>query len=485
MEYMSGGVTLLSISSTKHKERPLRLLKDKVKDESSVVKGNIPTELSKDGHKADLHKDKPKPKDKHNVDSEVLVLRLKSKCFSAFHNVAIDKILSRLGRYVVENFNSATYRLSLDTGDYVKVTPSRFHNILELKDIRVGDIASKLVFAHEVDFLFKVNFLTLFTNIMGRVAGLKGQICLDVARRLREDCVISKIDWCGYIHSCIEDSKLLKKRTVQYLGPFTPHYSTKFDRFSVVHTRPAISTLMRQRQDLKTKEHVIGCLELHDEWTKSELQETEGFTRVSSLENFEREALFKNAKEKLATICSERVLLEDLMRKASSVYPGYVKFVELQEKYIQVFRDPISFDVDVSSVDSGNDSDGDDDNDQGNINEDLNDKEPLGSNLSFDFSKASLDDFDKQPSGSGKSPRTKENGFESHSGEFIVYGICLNMKTLALGLWIDANVIDCWGAIINHEERFRDAESKAMHFLPTGFITKSMFDKTLASDDDK
>ncbi|GJY60866.1 hypothetical protein Tco_0461523, partial [Tanacetum coccineum] len=37
------------------------------------------------------------------------------------------------------------------------------------------------------------------------------------------------------------------------------------------------------------------------------------------------------AKEKLALICSERVVLEDLIRKASSDYPGDRKFVELQE----------------------------------------------------------------------------------------------------------------------------------------------------------
>ncbi|GKE00127.1 ulp1 protease family, C-terminal catalytic domain-containing protein, partial [Tanacetum coccineum] len=68
---------------------------------------------------------------------------------------------------------------------------------------------------------------------------------------------------------------------------------------------------------------------------------------------------------------------------------------------------------------------------------------------------------------------------------FIVYGIRLNMETLAPGLWIDANVIDCRGAILNHEERFRDAESKARHFFPTGCITKSMFDGTLTSHNDK
>nr|GEW21634.1 hypothetical protein [Tanacetum cinerariifolium] len=61
----------------------------------------------------------------------------------------------------------------------------------------------------------------------------------------------------------------------------------------------------------------------------------------------------------------------------------------------------------MSSVDGGNDSDGDDDNDQLNVDDDLNDKEPLSINSSFGFSKVNLDDFDKQPSGSGKSLKTQ------------------------------------------------------------------------------
>ncbi|GJR89288.1 ulp1 protease family, C-terminal catalytic domain-containing protein [Tanacetum coccineum] len=327
--------------------------------------------------------------------------------FSLFHNVAIDKLSSRLGRYMVSKFNSTTYRVTFETGQYVQVTPSKIHDMLgipvggislfsldvrpmthdfvnlwvqqfypkKLKEIRVGDIASKLVFAREVDFLFKVNFLTF------------------------------------YIYSCLEDSELPDKPTVQYLGPFTLLIllyldSTKFDRFPVVRTRPAIrdwtSTLMRQRQDLETKHHVIGCLDLHDEWTESECQEAEGFTMGSSLETSEREALFKRAEEKLAAICSERVFLEDLMRKASSDYPGDGKFVELQDKYVQVFRDPISFDVDMDVV---NESNGDDDNDNDNDGDGNVDKEDLnGSNPSFGFSKISLDDF-----GNDSGPTEKES----------------------------------------------------------------------------
>ncbi|GKF96448.1 hypothetical protein Tco_0289183 [Tanacetum coccineum] len=47
--------------------------------------------------------------------------------------------------------------------------------------------------------------------------------------------------------------------------------STKFDGFPIVRTRLAIrawnSTLMRQREKLELKEHVLGLLELHDEST--------------------------------------------------------------------------------------------------------------------------------------------------------------------------------------------------------------------------
>ncbi|GJQ98157.1 ulp1 protease family, C-terminal catalytic domain-containing protein [Tanacetum coccineum] len=308
------------------------------KDKPSVVgKGKVLTELPKKKHKADIPKDKPKPKDKHKVDSEVPVLRSKPEVkakasvsedvkrkrmlskedrtkkmkikaevkrkrkggsdsdsdsideeklrrvlkklkkikteysdeesglksnkkgkkkekqltpeeaaheeylrefptlrASSFHNVSIDKIPSRLGRYALSKFSSTTYRLTFETGDYIEVTPSKIHDILgipvggillfsldvrpiehefvrswvdqfypkSLKEIRVGDIASKVISSQQVDFLFKVNFLTLFSNTMGRVAGLKGQICLDVVRRLREESVIFEIDWCGYIHSC-------------------------------------------------------------------------------------------------------------------------------------------------------------------------------------------------------------------------------------------------------------------------------------------
>nr|GEW07260.1 hypothetical protein [Tanacetum cinerariifolium] len=388
----------------------------------------------------------------------------------------------------------------------------------ELRDLRVNDIARKLVAAKEIDFLFKVNFLTLFTNTMGKADGLKGQICLDVVRRLHEDSVILDIDWCGYIYDYLPDN------------------STKFDRFPVVRTCLAIRNwstyLMKQTQELELKYHVLGLLDLHIEWTKAEVQDAKGF--IGSSEISEKEALFKRAEEKLAKICSERVLLENLMRKASSDYPGDRKLLELQEKYVKMFRDPISFDVDV---DAGNDRNGDDDWDDDNDNdsdgngdeEDVNegDKDPNGSNPSFGFRKINLDDFhndsgptriesvdpteketivegdlfggnsatleamnqeitpEKLPTQKA-SPSPKKDLFamqgdkmmiqskshEIHSESYVIYSefhvihseshvihseshvIHFESHTLAPSLWLDANVIDCWGIVLNHEESF-------------------------------
>nr|GEU38292.1 hypothetical protein [Tanacetum cinerariifolium] len=317
----------------------------------------------------------------------------------------------------------------------------------------------------------------------------------------------------------------------------------------------------------------------------------------------EREAdnefdLIKKDEEKLSLICAERVMLEDYMRKASLKCPGDGKFVALREKYVNLFKHPISFEDDGNGDNVGDDDDENGDDDGGNVDNDVNDcdgygdeedvnegdKDPNGSNPSFGFSKISLEDFgndsglaekDKVVEGNpteqgtvvkgnqaeeceimstpenftqwlekimdlvgegdlfgdnsatleamnqeitpkklptqkaSPSPQKRdvkpssyplslymnkktnvvskitrlefilgnslfamqgdkiENVFEAHFGKFIVYG-------LAPGLWLDANVIDCWVTVLNHEESFRAAESKSKHFFqPVVFLTKT------------
>ena len=185
-----------------------------------------------------------------NVDIEKF---LEEIGFSSYFKFDINKIPSRLGRYVVENFDAETCELRLEGEKCIQATVNKVHELLGIpiggetllsletrpvgddfekvwfgqfesksaKQIRVNDIASKLIESKEVDFLFKVNFLTLFTNTMGMVAGLQGEINFDVVRHLREDTDIRGIDWCEYIFHCLQVSRKPTTLLNKYMGPYT------------------------------------------------------------------------------------------------------------------------------------------------------------------------------------------------------------------------------------------------------------------------
>lgn len=170
--------------------------------------------------------------------------------FQSFRKIYIDQLPSKLGRLVVANFKTATNKIDLLNGLSIDVTPEKIRDMLgipfggsslfsfderpidhpfvrywvqqfypkSLKEIRTADVARKLVTATVVDNLFKLNFVMLFANTMGRCETMKGQLCLDVVRYIPEDLPISDIDWCGYIHSCLQYSSN-PKGDCHYTGP--------------------------------------------------------------------------------------------------------------------------------------------------------------------------------------------------------------------------------------------------------------------------
>nr|GEU55027.1 hypothetical protein [Tanacetum cinerariifolium] len=233
-------------SSSDEVERKRKKLKSKL--EKKVKKHESNKEgVPKKGKKKMTKKVKKEISDEESVPK-------KGIGFSSLNNVSIDQLPSKLRRFVVSNFNPETYMLSLDSGDKIEVTHWKIHEIL---GVPVSGYSLFDLDKREADHEFVR---------MGKCVELKGHIYLDVVRRHREDSVISDIDWCGYIYDCLQGSKLLEG-TNHYLGPLTFLIllyldSTKFDRFPVVRTRPAIrnwsSHLMKKRQDLEHKDHVLG-----------------------------------------------------------------------------------------------------------------------------------------------------------------------------------------------------------------------------------
>nr|GEX96354.1 hypothetical protein [Tanacetum cinerariifolium] len=63
-----------------------------------------------------------------------------------------------------------------------------------------------------------------------------------------------------------------------------------------------------------------------------------------------------------------------------------------------------------------------------------------------------------------------ETVFQSLGGYRELSSVRVNMETLAETLWIDANVIDCWVALLNFEELALGYPTPTRHFFPTGCI---------------
>ncbi|PWA74957.1 hypothetical protein CTI12_AA247680 [Artemisia annua] len=237
--------------------------------------------------------------------------------FSSLHGVNIEKLPSHIAGFVVAKFSTETYELSLDKGK-ILVTPEKIHEIFEVllggtyffdlperstvdpfvllwikqfhpkkyKQIRAIDVAGKLITATEVDFMFKVNFLTLLANVMAKAHKMKALVDLTIVRRISEDTNIANIDWCEYIYRCLKYSEKPKTPSGFYNGALCflillYFDSTKFEGLPIISYRPAIqnwnSSLMNQHQKLEIEREEIGIMELHGEWSESEVQGTEGF----------------------------------------------------------------------------------------------------------------------------------------------------------------------------------------------------------------
>ena len=100
---------------------------------------------------------------------------------------------------------------------FVKLWRNQFYP-KQYKEIRASDVAGKLITATEVDFMFKVNFLTLFVNVMAKAHAMKALIDLTVVRRITEEIIIPNIDWCDYIYHCLKYSEIPKKSSGFYNG---------------------------------------------------------------------------------------------------------------------------------------------------------------------------------------------------------------------------------------------------------------------------
>nr|GEV35475.1 ulp1 protease family, C-terminal catalytic domain-containing protein [Tanacetum cinerariifolium] len=198
------------------------------------------------------------------------------------------------------------------------------------KQIFATNIAKKLVRSTRVDFMFKVNILMLFVNVMGKAYTMRAFVNLSVVRCIREDTNIAGVDWCDFIHRCLAISHELNTISGFYDGPLYFLIllyldSTKFDRFLIIRSRLAIKNwstkTMSTRQDLEIEDEAFGKLEFYREWNENEIVEAEGFCEYALvLPHTNKKIICEMIEEKLSSISKEKAEVETLLRDTNKEF---------------------------------------------------------------------------------------------------------------------------------------------------------------------
>nr|GFA39993.1 hypothetical protein [Tanacetum cinerariifolium] len=401
------------------------------------------------------------------------------------------------------------------------------------KQIFATDIAEKLVHSTKVDFMFEVNFLMLFANVMGKADTMQAFVNLSVVRRIHEDTNIDGIDWCDFIYRClaishepntvsdfyngplcfliyleIEDEAFGK---LEFYGEWSENETVEAEGF-VNMLQPAIKNWstknMTTRHYLEIEDEAFGKLEFYGEWSENETVE-----ETVLLEEAKAHKAPQNVKPKPAAVNTKEA--------AKKPKPAAVNTKEAAEKpkpaenKVPQNVKPKSTDVKTKeAAEKPKDPAGDDyqvvraatvmkDEDreefevetftqwiEGNIDwvgkfhawprvvELVNMVQP--STLERVISSPSKEYVKPvKPINSpymcrridvtARCKRIGETVFQSLGGYRELSSVRVDMETLAPTLWIDANVIDCWVALLDFEKLALGYPTPTRHFFPTGW----------------
>nr|GEV35540.1 hypothetical protein [Tanacetum cinerariifolium] len=396
------------------------------------------------------------------------------------------------------------------------------------KRIFATDIAEKLVRSTRVDFRFKVNFLMLFANVKGKADTMRAFVNLSVVRRIREDTNIVGVDWCDFIHRCLAISHEPNIVSGFYNGPLPAikNWSTKN---------------MSTRQYLEIEDEAFGKFEFYGEWSENETVEVEGFCEYASvlphtdkkykgffketvlLEEAKAQKAPQNVKPKPAAVKTKEAVekpnpAENVKRLAEKPKeptekahkapknvkpkPAAVKTNEVSEKPMpdknvkelaEKPKEPAGDDYQV--VPAATVMKAEDREEfkvetftqwiEGNIDwvreEYVKPVKPVNSPYMCRridvIARCKRIEFVLGNSLFAMEGDKYETFFQSFSGYRELSSVRVNMETLAPTLWIDANVIDCWAALLNFKELALGYPTPTRHLFPTGCIIKGTLTK--------
>ncbi|PWA41698.1 enoyl-ACP reductase 2 [Artemisia annua] len=228
-------------------EKKKRKRGDSVKEEDilpeGVIKQFVNKLLKSSLVKAETdEEDESKPSKKGKKKEKKFLVEIG---FGSYVRFDITKIPGRLGRYVVHNFDAETCRLKLERERFIEVTVTKVH---ELLGIPIGGQSLLTLETRPVGDDFEKVWLGQFEGKSAKQLRVN-----DIANKLIES---KEVDWCDYIFHCLKLSKKPSTLQNKYSGPYT--LLARHD-MELKEEYFGMSELYDESELSETEGFVVGC----------------------------------------------------------------------------------------------------------------------------------------------------------------------------------------------------------------------------------
>ncbi|PWA40731.1 hypothetical protein CTI12_AA560210 [Artemisia annua] len=308
---------------------------DKKKKKKYIIKEEPPAspQIVKGRYK------KSKSSPKAMSDAMVGLTEMRKKClkdigFERFINFPITELPGALLYYVVDKFHPTSMELRLEKGS-IKITKQRIHDMIgaPMGKTKLEDLEQR---GPDDPFIAEWE-----SHTMGKVDN-GAKVYRTVLQHVKENDVISDIDWCGYILECLRKSRQNWEKVKKgdfYYGPATFLCllyldSTNFTNFKVMRHRPAMRSwntqAMRKRIGMEIKDNCLGKLEHHEEFDPKEEQTGLNFFKGTDVYNEPlppkrpetKEEFVDKIEEKFENISNEKAELAETLKEGMQKFKG-------------------------------------------------------------------------------------------------------------------------------------------------------------------
>nr|GEZ17425.1 hypothetical protein [Tanacetum cinerariifolium] len=216
--------------------------------------------------------------------------------FGNFVEFKVDGIPSKLGLYVVDKFDAKKMEMKLAE----------------------GDIKLRIRKSNSADMNFKLNFIVLFTSVMGQFKP-KGFCDLKILDYIRPDIDLANINWCEYFLRCLRSCKeeWTKSKKIFFRGPLT--FLTRPP--TVVWT----SELLREREDEELNSGGFGFGEIKGLFVEQE------DPLPDNIKGF-----FWKLNKHINSVIKEKIGFEKTLDAAEYMFPG--KLEGFFERYVDALK---------------------------------------------------------------------------------------------------------------------------------------------------